>query len=79
MRYINVTLIDTTGAPTTTQIRTPRTETWGPAIDWMEEKMFQAASRHSMHHTFYIACFMYDTRSEELVRYDIEGNVARIR
>jgi hypothetical protein len=71
MRYINVTIIDATGSATHTQIVTPNGETWGPAVEWMETKMTYIGRR-------YIACFMYDTRSHELLEYRIDGHRAVI-
>ena len=71
MRYVNVTLIDTTGTPTSTQIPTHDLDTWGPAIAWMEDKI--AGSRRYRHVLPFIAAFMYDTRSGKMLQYAIDG------
>lgn len=77
MRYINVTVIDSTGSATHVQIATPAAEKWGLAIEWMENKMATAVRAGCP----LIAAFMYDTRSKQLLRYDIasDGMCARLR
>ena len=73
MRYINVTIIDSTGSPSTTQISTPRNETWGRAMAWMEDKM----ADHLRANNPLCACYMYDTGSRTLLRYIITGDGMR--
>lgn len=75
MRYLNVTIIDSTGAATHTQISGHPRDSFGPGIDWMEAKMLEGARRGAP----YIACFIYDTRTGQLMRYEIDGMIATLR
>jgi hypothetical protein len=74
MRYLNVTLISTSGSPTTCQIMAHENEGVAPAIDWMEMKMAQSKKQS----WGYVAAFIFDTGSCKLITYNINRMRARI-
>lgn len=70
MRYINVTLINDTGSPMTTQLQS-RDEGILEAVDWVEQRLL------TRRETF-VAAFIYDTRAKQLFCYEIDGLRARL-
>ncbi len=71
MRYINVTIIDSRGDATSTQIMG---DSLKPALDWFEEKMMS----HARANNPLVAAFIYDTRERVLLQYSVNGISARI-
>lgn len=73
LRYINITLIDTTGQPTTTQIMAKEFNT---ARDFLRNRVTDMAMRAVVNRWDrpVIAAYIYDTATETLHRYIVTNH-----